>query len=434
MNNLKRWLTCACAALLTCALCFSQTAPAFAADNATLKFNGGDVTSTVFPDKTGIAPTDTDLLPPLPQKAGYHAVWEITGGELANGMSFELAWMAGGVYLYPPVNSADTFGDMAAKADDTHAADITVLYLKAFYVPIIGCTINYDTNGGTPATIPSLKYLQTSDANLFPVPAPTKPGYTLAGWQITGGSSLISGWPSPIEPFPQVINPGGDPIDYPQVANDPTMTLTQLEKAALTFWQPIGTAIMSLDLTAVWTPAQEPLGYTIRYNASPSTTVIPNKTVASIDATGLVPTTIPVRAGYDFVGWWLTEVMPATGGSPMMFTYGPSTHLLTAADSVSTLSSANLADGSELIMSAAWKVSDETTGTPGSGETTKTPGSGETTGSAPTTSTVTTPTAGLPKTGDVVRSIGPLVLWSAVAMGLAFFLRRFRVTPASATK
>ncbi|MCL2332549.1 MAG: InlB B-repeat-containing protein [Actinomycetia bacterium] len=434
MNNLKRWLTFACAALLTCALCFSQTAPAFAADGATLKFDGGDVTSTVFPDKTGIAPTDTDLLPPLPQKEGYRAVWEIMGGALSNGLGFFTSPISGGVYVRTPVFSTDTFGDMATRADSAHAADITELYLKAFYAPIIGCQINYDTNGGTPATILPLKYLQSGDTNLFPVPAPTKPGFTLTGWQITGGSSLISGWPSPIEPFPQVMNPGGAPIDYPQVVGDSTMTLRELDAAAAAFWNPVGTAIMSLDLKAVWTPAQEPLGYTIRYNAYPSTTVIPNKTVASIDATGLAPTTIPVRAGYDFVGWWLSEVMPATGGSPMMFNYGPSTHLLTADDSVSTLSSANLSDGSELLMSAAWKISDETTGNPGSGETTGTPGSGETTGSAPTTSTVATPTAGIPKTGDVVRSIGPLVLWSAVAMGLAFFLRRFRVTPVSATK
>ncbi|MCL2333106.1 MAG: InlB B-repeat-containing protein [Actinomycetia bacterium] len=56
--------------------------------------------------------------------------------------------------------------------------------------PAIGYMVNYDTNGGTPATIPS-KPVMWNDADLLPT-QPTRPYYSFTGWKVTAGGRGIA--------------------------------------------------------------------------------------------------------------------------------------------------------------------------------------------------------------------------------------------------
>jgi len=68
-------------------------------------------------------------------------------------------------------------------ADDASANVFNVYYVARNY------TVNYNTAGGSPATIASKTGVNYNDASLLPGADPTRPGYTFAGWLVTSGGT-----------------------------------------------------------------------------------------------------------------------------------------------------------------------------------------------------------------------------------------------------
>jgi uncharacterized repeat protein (TIGR02543 family) len=203
--------------------------------------NGG--TPAAIPAKTGVKWEDANLLPAQPARVGYDfGGWNVTAGGSGTNVS-----------------SAATYGSLAAN-DTTDSITLTAQWTEKS-----GYTVNYDTNGGTPAAIPAKTGVKWTDAGLLPA-QPTRTDYTFDGWNVTSGGSGMN-----------VTNA----YTYGSLAaNDQTMSVT---------------------LTAQWTP----ISYTVTFNGNGADVqAVPGSIVVTRPAmtVGALPTP-PTRTGYTFDGW-----------------------------------------------------------------------------------------------------------------------------------
>jgi uncharacterized repeat protein (TIGR02543 family) len=250
--------------------------------------NGG--TPGSIANKTNVKWTDTGHLPIAPVRTGYTFTgWKITerNGTAVNG---------------PNATAANTYGVLAGGADTVMSVKLTAQWTENSSYTVI-----YNVNGGTPQTAnkTGVRWTQTA---LVPA-APTRTGYTFTGWKVTNRGSL--------------------PVNGP------------IATAGSSYGVLAGGAdtVMSVTLTAQWS---ENSNYTVMYDTNGGTPAsIANKTNVRWTNTGLLPA-MPVRTGYTFTGWKLTN----KGGSPVN---GP---IATAADSYGALAVADTV--SSITLSAQW--------------------------------------------------------------------------------
>jgi len=131
--------------------------------------------------------------------------------------------------------------------------------------------VKYETNGGTPGTIPDKTNVLWGDKNLLPA-QPTKPGCTFAGWDVVTGGSRTN-----------VQNTDA----YSDLATDDT--------------------VLDITLKAQWTDKT----YAVNYDTNSATSgSITAKTGVKWGDKDLLPASNPARTGYTFGGWNVV-----TGGS-----------------------------------------------------------------------------------------------------------------------
>ena len=218
-------------------------------------------TPAAIPELTGVKWTQSDLLAADPTKQGYiFEGWDVTEGGDKVGVS-----------------STDKYCDLA---DDDATMAIT---LTAQWTPKTGYTVNYDTNGGTPATIASITNVSWTQSDLLAAD-PTKTGFTFAGWDVTDGGTKTD-----VE----------STDTYGALAADDTT--------------------MEITLTAQWTPKD---GYTVNYDTNGGTpATIASLTNVSWTQASLLPAD-PARAGFTFAGWILSAGGSKAGVVIAADTYG----------------------------------------------------------------------------------------------------------------
>jgi uncharacterized repeat protein (TIGR02543 family) len=139
--------------------------------------NGG--MPAAIASKTGVKWTDAGLLPASgnPTRTGWtFAGWDVTAGGSASDGTGKAGVLAG-----------DRYADLA-KDDVTGAITLTAQWTQNSY------TVNYNTNGGMPASITSKTGVKWTDAGLLPASGnPTRTGWTFAGWDVTAGGSASDG-------------------------------------------------------------------------------------------------------------------------------------------------------------------------------------------------------------------------------------------------
>jgi len=125
-------------------------------------------------------------------------------------------------------------------------------------------TVNYDTDGGTPSSIPS-KTVKWDESDMNPTTRPTKTGYVLGGWYLSYPDRIIS----PHAKYKDLA------LDY---------------------------SVKSITLKAKWNADKN---FTVNYNTDGGSPGFPSKTVKFND-TNLLPPSNPTKKGFDFKGWNVT--------------------------------------------------------------------------------------------------------------------------------
>jgi len=125
-------------------------------------------------------------------------------------------------------------------------------------------TVNYNTDGGTPSSIPPLKDIPWDRTYLLPSTTPTKTGYTFAGWNVSVGGSAKN-----------------------VKANAAYKSLATNEQ------------VSSITLKAQWKPNSVKVTFESNGGSAPNPA---SKAVTIDSAYGLLPTV--TRDGYSFGGWF----------------------------------------------------------------------------------------------------------------------------------
>ncbi|MEG0091424.1 MAG: InlB B-repeat-containing protein, partial [Oscillospiraceae bacterium] len=159
----------------------------------------------------------------------------------------------GWYYKGNKVTIAATYGALAG----TEAPSIT---LDAGWTAKAGYTVHYNTDGGTAVT--DKTDVAWSDSGLLPQNNPTKANVAFGGWKLTGTATEVT-----------------SATTYGELApTDQTNAIT---------------------LDAVWNKLAN---NTVSYETGGGTVYTDKTNVLTTDK-GLIPTTAPVRAGYEFIGW-----------------------------------------------------------------------------------------------------------------------------------
>ena len=181
-------------------------------------------------------------------------------------------------------------------------------------------TLTFATNGGSKINDLPVSAGTTVDLTKY---IPTKEGYTFAGWysdsklttavtslKLTGDTTVYAKW-TPAEYTLTFVTNGGSKINDLPVSAGTTVDLTKYiptkEGCAFAGWysdSKLTTAVTSLKLTAditvyaKWTPAE----YTLTFATNGGSKI--NDLPVSVDTTVDLRQYVPVREGYDFVGWY----------------------------------------------------------------------------------------------------------------------------------
>ena len=181
-------------------------------------------------------------------------------------------------------------------------------------------TLTFATNGGSKINDLPVSAGTTVDLTKY---IPTKEGYTFAGWysdsklttavtslKLTADTTVYAKW-IPAEYTLTFATNGGSKINDLPVSAGTTVDLTKYIpiKEGYTFagWysdSKLTTAVTSLKLTgdttvyAKWTPAE----YTLTFATNGGSKI--NDLPVSMDTTVDLRQYVPVREGYDFVGWY----------------------------------------------------------------------------------------------------------------------------------
>jgi len=241
-------------------------------NNYTVNYNTDGGTPATIAAKTGVKWSDTNLLPASnPTKAGFtFAGWNVTAGGSGTNVSNNAA-----------------YGSLATN-DSITSITLTAQWTAKTY------TVNYNTDGGTPATIAAKTSVKWGDANLLPASNPTKAGFTFAGWNVTAGGS--GEYVSVSTPFSELAT------------ND---------------------SVTSITLTAQWSTGT----YTVNYNTNGGTPeTITARTGVKWSDTNLLPASNPTKLGSTFAGWDVTA-----GGSVTNVTNSMAYSSLATNDSVMSI-------------------------------------------------------------------------------------------------
>lgn len=163
----------------------------------------------------------------------------------------------GWYYGVDKVTEAMTYGSLAVK----ETPNIT---LDAKWTAKAGYTVAYNTDGGT--SVPNKTDVAWSDNSLLPTVNPTKTNFAFGGWKLSGTETVVTG----------------------------VTTYGELAASA---------NVMSVTFDAVW---NELANNTVSYVTDGGTFYNDKTNVLPTDS-GLIPTTNPVRAGYDFIGWMCVD-------------------------------------------------------------------------------------------------------------------------------
>lgn len=161
---------------------FSTTLVAQWSENSyTVRYNTGanDVSPAVIADKTGVRWADGGLVPAQTlTRPGYTFVaWDVTAG--GNGDANNTG-----------VSNTATYSELAA-ADQADISD-GVLTLTARWAPKT-YTLSFDANGGTPGDTSSKSVTFATAIGALPLTgsaAPSRAGYTFAGWSTTAAGAV----------------------------------------------------------------------------------------------------------------------------------------------------------------------------------------------------------------------------------------------------
>ena len=190
-------------------------------------------------------------------------------------------------------------------------------YVWAIWKAPTNYSITYNLNGGTnsPAN-PSMYNVESSTINLA---APTRTGYTFAGWSptdnipagSTGDKEFTASW-TPITysisyDLAGGVNDAGNPASY--TIETPTFSLADPTREFYTFagWTPSDTTVEQgstgdLSFTASWTP----ITYNITYNLAGGVNDAANPATYTVE-TATFTLANPTRLGYTFNGWDPTD-------------------------------------------------------------------------------------------------------------------------------
>ena len=196
----------------------------------------------------------------------------------------------------------------------------TTVYAKWEKAALDEYTLTFETNGGSKINDLPVSAGTTVDLTKY---IPTKEGYTFAGWysdsklttavtslKLTGDTTVYAKW-TPAEYTLTFVTNGGSKINDLPVSAGTTVDLTKYiptkEGCAFAGWysdSKLTTAVTSLKLTAditvyaKWTPAE----YTLTFATNGGSKI--NDLPVSVDTTVDLRQYVPVREGYDFVGWY----------------------------------------------------------------------------------------------------------------------------------
>ena len=192
-------------------------------------------------------------------------------------------------------------------------------------------TVTFDTDGGSAVASITAAY----GAALTTPAAPTKDGYTFAGWlpafpatMPLGGATLVAQW-TPKNYSIAFDTDGGNAVPSITAAYGAALTAPAAPtKEGYTFagWSPAFPATMPLGgaaLVAQWTPKS----YTITFDSAGGSAV-PSITAAYGEA--VTAPASPTKDGYTFVGW--SPAFPATmplGGAALVAQWTPKSYTIT---------------------------------------------------------------------------------------------------------
>ncbi|MEG1303748.1 MAG: InlB B-repeat-containing protein, partial [Lachnospiraceae bacterium] len=151
------------------------------------------------------------------------------------------------------VTIAATYGMLAG-------TDTPSITLDAGWTAKTGYTVHYNSTGGT--AVPDKTDVAWSDNSLLPQNNPTKANFAFGGWKLTKTETTVT-----------------SATTYSQLAGSDQIT--------------------AITLDAVWNMLAN---NTVSYETSGGTIYTDKTNVLPTDS-GLIPTTAPVRAGYEFIGW-----------------------------------------------------------------------------------------------------------------------------------
>ena len=191
--------------------------------------------------------------------------------------------------------------------------------------------ITFDSAGGS--AIPSIT--AAYGAALSAPTAPTKDGYTFAGWSPAfpatmplGGATLVAQW-TPKNYTVTFDTDGGSAVASITAAYGAALTTPAAPtKDGYTFagWSPAFPATMPLGgaaLVAQWTPKN----YTITFDSAGGSAVAP---ITAAYGAALSAPTAPTKDGYTFAGW--SPAFPATmplGGAALVAQWTPKSYTIT---------------------------------------------------------------------------------------------------------
>ena len=249
----------------------------------------------------------------------YNIALTLDGGEAENPSTYTIE--SAEITLTNPTKTGHTFkgwkknGEGDALMEVTIAAGSTGHLAYTATWQVNQYTITFDSNGGT--AIDAIK--QNYGTTVTPPAAPTKTGYTFAGWLPEVPATIpaeditcVAQWT--INQYTITFNTAGgsviDPItqDYATAVTAPANPT----RAGYTFagWDkdiPTNIPAENVTINATWTP----VNYTISYNLDGGSVVGVNPTSYTIES---APITLinPVKDGYDFAGWTGTGLDAAT--------------------------------------------------------------------------------------------------------------------------